>query len=168
MATIVLPNSPTFLGNIWKGVKIFNFLVKSFLCSFYRHLATFYWSHCPRPSRTIEASTARSSNPLSVTRRLWLFAQKRLWQTSLIFNSNQVNGIFITISKNGWMPASFLFIFVFFIWHNYIFYKSLDLLGDSNQARQDGRRRRIHCAVAAPQLSSLFKNERESDREMAN
>ena len=27
--------------------KSFIFLVKSFLGNFYRHLATFYWSHCP-------------------------------------------------------------------------------------------------------------------------
>ena len=35
------------LGNFCKGHKIFHFfLVKSCLGNFYKHLATFYWSHC--------------------------------------------------------------------------------------------------------------------------
>ena len=39
---ISLPKSPaSLLGNSCKGVKIYNFLVKSFLGNFYRHLATF-------------------------------------------------------------------------------------------------------------------------------
>ena len=46
LAAISLPKSSTFLGNFCKGVKIFNFLVKFSLGNFYRHLATFYWSHC--------------------------------------------------------------------------------------------------------------------------
>ena len=41
LATKHLPKTPTFLGNFCKGVKIFNFLVKSFLVNFYRHLAIF-------------------------------------------------------------------------------------------------------------------------------
>ena len=45
-STIKKPKLPTCLGNFCKGVKIFIFLVKSFLSNFYRHLATFYWSHC--------------------------------------------------------------------------------------------------------------------------
>ena len=44
--TINLPKSPTFLDNFCKGVKIFNFLVKSFLGNFYRHLEIFFLSHC--------------------------------------------------------------------------------------------------------------------------
>ena len=43
--TISLAKSTTFLGNFCKGVKIFNFLAKSFLGNFYRHMANFYWSH---------------------------------------------------------------------------------------------------------------------------
>ena len=43
---INLPKSPTFLGNFCKGVKISFFLVESVLGNFYRHLTTFYWSHC--------------------------------------------------------------------------------------------------------------------------
>ena len=35
LETINLPKSPTFLGNFFKGVKIFIFLVKSFLGNFY-------------------------------------------------------------------------------------------------------------------------------------
>ena len=37
----ILPKSPTFLGNFGKGVKIYHFLVLSFLGNFYRHLAIF-------------------------------------------------------------------------------------------------------------------------------
>ena len=37
------------LGNFCKGVKIFLFLAKFFLGNFYRHLAIFFWSHCPQP-----------------------------------------------------------------------------------------------------------------------
>ena len=33
------------LSDFCKGVEIFHFLVKSFLCNFYRHLVTFFWSH---------------------------------------------------------------------------------------------------------------------------
>ena len=32
-----------------KGVKIFNFFIEIILGNFYRHMATFYWSHWPRP-----------------------------------------------------------------------------------------------------------------------
>ena len=45
LATINLPQSPTFLGNFCKGVKSIIFLVKSFLGNFDRHLAIFVWSH---------------------------------------------------------------------------------------------------------------------------
>ena len=41
LATINLPESPTFLGNFCKGAKVFNFPVKSILGNFYRHLAIF-------------------------------------------------------------------------------------------------------------------------------
>ena len=46
LATIILPKSPTFLGNLCKDIKAFFFPVKSFLGKFYRHWATFFWSHC--------------------------------------------------------------------------------------------------------------------------
>ena len=42
LATIILPKSPTFLCIFYKSLI---FLAKSFLGNFYRHLATFYWSH---------------------------------------------------------------------------------------------------------------------------
>ena len=38
---LICPNLPKFLGNFCKGVKIYHFLVKSFLGNFYRHLAIF-------------------------------------------------------------------------------------------------------------------------------
>ena len=46
LATFNLSKSPTFLGNFCKGVKIYHFLLKSFLGNFNRHLATYFWSHC--------------------------------------------------------------------------------------------------------------------------
>ena len=46
MATIILPKLPTLLGNFLKMTKSFMFPVESFLGNFYRHLVTFYWSHC--------------------------------------------------------------------------------------------------------------------------
>ena len=36
------PKSLTFLGNFCKGFKIYNFLVKSFLGNFYRHLGDYF------------------------------------------------------------------------------------------------------------------------------
>ena len=44
-ATINLSESPTFLGNFSKGVKIFNFSSEIIFGQLYRHLAIFYWSH---------------------------------------------------------------------------------------------------------------------------
>ena len=55
---------------------------------------------------------------------------------------------------NGPMPASFLmFIFVFSKWYNSnLNWKKLRWCAwDSNPGRQDGRRRQIHWAMAAPQ-----------------
>ena len=43
LATIKLPQSPPFLGNFCKGVKIIHFLVKPFLGNFYRNLAIFIY-----------------------------------------------------------------------------------------------------------------------------
>ena len=45
LAIIKLPKSSTFLRKFCKVVKIYHFLLKSFLCHFYRHLAIFFWSH---------------------------------------------------------------------------------------------------------------------------
>ena len=41
LATINMPKSSQFSGTFCKGVKIYDFLVKSFLGNFYRHLAIF-------------------------------------------------------------------------------------------------------------------------------
>ena len=41
-----LLKSPTFLGNFCKAVKVFNIASEIILGNFYRHLVTFYWSHC--------------------------------------------------------------------------------------------------------------------------
>ena len=38
--------SPTFLGNFCKVVKIYHFSSEIILGIFYRHLAIFFWSHC--------------------------------------------------------------------------------------------------------------------------
>ena len=46
LAAINLPKSPTYLGNFCGGVKVYHFLVKSFLGNFYRHLPILFWSHC--------------------------------------------------------------------------------------------------------------------------
>ena len=60
VARIILPKSPHFC----KCVKIFHFLVQSFLGRFYRHLATIYWSHW---SRCLTLSLARPFVLLSDT-----------------------------------------------------------------------------------------------------
>ena len=45
-----LPKSPTLLGNFVKVSKSIIFVAKQFLGNFYRHLANFFWSHCPIPT----------------------------------------------------------------------------------------------------------------------
>ena len=57
VATISLPKSLTFLAFFVKVSKSLIFLVKSFLGNFYRHLATFYWSHCSLESTKARART---------------------------------------------------------------------------------------------------------------
>ena len=52
LAAINLPKSPTFLCNFCKGVKTLNFSSEIIFGHLYRHLATFYWSHCRRPMCT--------------------------------------------------------------------------------------------------------------------
>ena len=47
-STINLPKLPTYLSNFCKGVKIFHFSSEILFWQLYRHLATFYWSHCQR------------------------------------------------------------------------------------------------------------------------
>ena len=42
-----LAKSLTFLGDFCKGVNIFNFSSEINLGNFYKHLVTFYLSHCP-------------------------------------------------------------------------------------------------------------------------
>ena len=46
LATINLSNSPTFLGDFCKDVKIYHFSGEIIFGHFYRHLAIFFWSHC--------------------------------------------------------------------------------------------------------------------------
>ena len=45
LATVILPKSPTFLGNFCKGVKNYHISREIILGNFYRHLAIFFWSH---------------------------------------------------------------------------------------------------------------------------
>ena len=67
-------------------------------------------------------------------------------------------------------PGLFLFIFILFKWqiyHKYYIWKKCRWCAwDSNLGRQDGRRRQIHWAMAAPQmrwswrqLTTTFENE---------
>ena len=54
VATIILPKSPTLVGNFCKGVKIIHFSSGIILGNFYRHLEIFIWSHCqPMPSKKV-------------------------------------------------------------------------------------------------------------------
>ena len=43
-----LSQSPLFLGNFCKGVKIYHISSEIILGNFYKHLAIFVWSHCLR------------------------------------------------------------------------------------------------------------------------
>ena len=54
LATIDLSKSPTFLGNFCKGVKLFNISSEIIFGQFYRHLATFYWSHCQQSNYGVQ------------------------------------------------------------------------------------------------------------------
>ena len=56
-ATIILHKSPTFLAIFVEVTKSLIFLVESFLAKFYRHLATFYWSHWYWSSNSFRFST---------------------------------------------------------------------------------------------------------------
>ena len=47
---LICKNCVTFLGNFYKGVKIFHYSCEIILGNFYRYLATFYWSHWLRCS----------------------------------------------------------------------------------------------------------------------
>ena len=64
-----LPKSLTFLGNFCEGVKAIIFLLKSFLGNFYRHLANFFWSHCPPHTMPIYIMTHSHSLSLSLSFR---------------------------------------------------------------------------------------------------
>ena len=50
LATIYLSKSLTFLDNFCKCVKIYNFLVISFLGNFFKTFGDFFWSHCQWPN----------------------------------------------------------------------------------------------------------------------
>ena len=65
LSTINLSKSPTFLGNFRKGVKIYHFSIEINLGNFYRHLATFYWSHC------IWATYLRTCNRFWWENKVW-------------------------------------------------------------------------------------------------
>ena len=47
LATINLPQSPPFLGNFCKGVKIFNFYSETIFGQLLLTFGDFIWSHCP-------------------------------------------------------------------------------------------------------------------------
>ena len=51
LATVNLPKSQTLFAIFQKVSKSIIFLVKSFLGNFYRHLATFFWSHWQQPKQ---------------------------------------------------------------------------------------------------------------------
>ena len=74
--------------------------------------------------------------------------------------SQPLDNMFFYKNKNGPFPASFLFIFVFSTCYNLNWNlnwkKHRWCAWDSNLGRQDGRRERIHWAMAAPhQLKKL-------------
>ena len=46
LATINLPNLPTFLGNFCKGVKIYHFCIEIIFRQLLQTLGDFLWSHC--------------------------------------------------------------------------------------------------------------------------
>ena len=69
LVTINLPQSPQFLGNICKGVKIYQFSCGIISGHLYRHLAIFIWSHWlwPHHIRFNGRSEDRSPTLSSVT-----------------------------------------------------------------------------------------------------
>ena len=48
LATINLPNYSTFLGNFYKGVKIYNFSSEIIFEQLLQTFGNFFWSHCLR------------------------------------------------------------------------------------------------------------------------
>ena len=55
------------------------FLVKSFFVNFYRHLAIFFWSHCPPPTR-LHLSYVVSLYLLTISRLFYRSRRKSSWQ----------------------------------------------------------------------------------------
>ena len=70
LATIILPKSPTLLGNFCKGVKIIHFLVNSFWAIFI-HIWRFLSDHTAGSSLSISGSPC------------WTLKQHVLWQNIL-------------------------------------------------------------------------------------
>ena len=69
------PNCPHSAAIFVKVSKTLIFLVKSFLGNFYRHLATFYWSHCL-------GTYLRSTRQVSVS--IFAFWRRLFRQTAII------------------------------------------------------------------------------------
>ena len=65
------------LGNSCKGVKIFHFLVESYLGNFFRHLATFYGSHWLRGKQRNGGQASKKHHPhvqetdVSMPKTIW-------------------------------------------------------------------------------------------------
>ena len=53
LATINFPKSPTFLGNFYKGVKIYNFSSEIIFRQLLLTFGNFFWSHCWRTTELI-------------------------------------------------------------------------------------------------------------------
>ena len=49
LATINLPDLPTFLGNFCKGVKIYHFCSEIIFGQLLKIFGDFFWSHCDKP-----------------------------------------------------------------------------------------------------------------------
>ena len=89
LATIILPKLPIFYAIFCKCVKIYLFIVKSFLGNFYRHLAIFFWSLW-RGGRVVKGGCELVVNTSKVNVQLLC----RLFPTPEIRGSNTVTGKF--------------------------------------------------------------------------
>ena len=132
LATINLPKCPTFLGNFCTCVKIFNFYSEIILDNFYRHLASFYWSHCPRVTfitlfQAIFSIEELESAALAVCQYLASAAAAKranlgspittsLHEAAIRYLTNALHNYFISKWLNYWaISGLFFFIFVFSI-----------------------------------------------------
>ena len=62
LATIILPESPTFLGNYCKGVKINHFSFEIFFGQLLLKFGDFFWSHWPRCSVMMHSDWFKNSH----------------------------------------------------------------------------------------------------------